>query len=92
MKNFRVLVAVLAIGTLGFTSCSKDDDGDSNSAQNCYECKIEILGNSQVQNICENEDGTLTVTTQGISNTVEDTTLDEYVSLQELVGAECTKK
>ena len=85
----RIKIAILAIGVLGFISCGSDDNGDA--IDNCETCSLTILEQVVVSEYCDNGDGTVTVTTDGVEQTEElgDATFDQFIAAFELLGASC---
>jgi len=80
MKKSILLLAFTA--TLAFTSCNKDDDGNG---KKCATCNIAGI----TTEACDNGDGTVTVTTAGVSETLTSEELDglspaEYVEVIKL--------
>ncbi|MGB5459227.1 MAG: hypothetical protein WBM91_11340 [Eudoraea sp.] len=85
----RIKIAILAIGVLAFTACGSDDNGDA--IDNCETCSLTILEQVVVSEYCDNGDGTVTVTTEGVEQTEElgDATFDQFIAAFELLGASC---
>tara|TARA_R110002050_G_scaffold54303_2_gene122917 strand:- start:11799 stop:12032 length:234 start_codon:yes stop_codon:yes gene_type:complete len=76
MKKFMLLA--LAIGTLGFASCDKDDDGGDDK---CTSCTVQ---NAPAIQICEGENGNAFIA--GQDSGVE---YAGYVSAIKTSGATC---
>ena len=89
MKKFKTVL--FSLGILLFAACSSDDDGAS--ALKCYDCTLEFLGQSIDSEYCDNGDGTIDVTTQGVTETVDsgETTFDDFISQVELIST-CTRQ
>lgn len=85
MKKFMLSMAVLA--AISFTSCSSDDD----AVDNCATCGIDLLGVVISSEYCDNGDGTMTVTVEGVSETVDlqGQSFDAFIQGLELSGATC---
>lgn len=71
-------ISILASMALGFSSCSSDDGDD----RICESCDLQ----GQTVEICDNRDGTYTVTAAGQSETIteeelEGVTPEEYIEL-----------
>ena len=78
LKNCILGIYILTIA-LVLSSCSSDDDSDNRNCENC-----DLQG--QNVEICDNEDGTYTVTAAGQSETIteeelEGVTPEEYIEL-----------
>ncbi|MEP0131847.1 MAG: hypothetical protein ABJJ25_10855 [Eudoraea sp.] len=84
----RIKIAILAIGVLGFTACSSDDD---EVVENCETCSLTILDEEVISEYCDNGDGTVTITTAGVEQTeeLEGATFDQFIAAFELLGATC---
>jgi len=89
MKKFKIVL--FSLGIILFTACSSDDS--NNEESKCYDCSLELLGQAIDSEYCDNGDGTLDVTTQGVTETVdlEGTTFDSFISQVEIISA-CTKQ
>ena len=85
----RIKIAILAIGVLGFTACSSDDNDEV--VENCETCTLLFAEQEVVSEYCDNGDGTVTVTTLGQEQTEElgDATFDQFIAAFELLGATC---
>jgi len=66
MRNIKI--ALLSIAMISFIACSSNDDELKNA--NCYDCAANLLIPLPVE-YCDNGDGTVDVTTLGISETVD---------------------
>lgn len=69
MKKFILSFAVIA--ALGFTSCSSDDDNNDGGTDTCETCSFDLLGTVVSSEYCDNGDGTMDVTTEGTTETVD---------------------
>ena len=89
MKNFKIVL--FSLGIILFVSCSSDDDSAEESK--CYDCSLELLGQFIDSEYCDNGDGTIDVTTQGVTETVdlEGTTFDSFISQVEIISS-CTEQ
>ena len=89
MKKFILSFAVIA--AIGFTSCSSDDDGGSNDG-GCETCEFDLLGTTVSTEYCDNGDGTMDVTTEGTTETVdlEGQDYDTFISALESSGFTCS--
>ena len=87
MKKSVLFLALAA--TVAFTSCSSDDDGDSNSS--CNTCTIELEGISSTTEYCDNGDGTMTATTDGVEQNVplNGISFASFISIIEASGGTC---
>lgn len=88
----KIILSFAVIATLGFTSCSSDDDNsDDGSISECLTCDLDILGTVISSEYCDNGDGTMTVTTDGQEQTVdlEGESFDSVISALEQAGAAC---
>ena len=84
----KKLFLFLALGSsIVFTSCNKDDD---DKASSCSTCDLDVLGTVTSSKYCDNGDGTISVTTQGTTQTVEldGVSFDTFISQLDLV-ADC---
>jgi len=89
----KIILSAFAVCTLLFTACSSDDSGDDNG-QECETCTINLLGEDVSTEICDNEDGTVTISTEG----EEDQTTDlmglsfaQFIATFETGGFECNQ-
>ncbi|MEP5338805.1 MAG: hypothetical protein ABJL44_19020 [Algibacter sp.] len=75
------MLSALLIGALGFTSCGSDDDGGSDSNDNCVTCAgYEIQGQAvPAQEVCKGENGNAFV--QNIDTTIS---YDTYITSLEI--------
>ncbi len=82
----KLVFSVMAIASLAFVGCSNDDDDDDNSS--CATCSIDFLGTPITSEYCDNGDGTITVTTQGVSQTedLDGVTFAQFISAFEVSG------
>lgn len=70
------------------TSCNNDDDGDNNDPV-CQTCSVEILGVTSVSEVCDNMDGTVSITSDGQTQTQtleEGQTFAQIIASFELLG------
>ena len=82
----------MAIITLGFTSCGSDDDSSDDNSNGCVICELTEEGITTESEICENEDGSFTVFSEGSSITFEESegiTFDQFVDFLEESGGSC---
>ena len=91
MKKFMLMLAV--VSAISITACSSDDDGGAGTQGNSdYEtCNLELLGESLTSEFCDNGDGTITVTSSGVTQ-IEDldgVTFEQFISGFELLGGTC---
>lgn len=82
--SFAIIASALSIS---FVSCSKDDDSSSSSNVECVTCNYALAGIPDVT-ICDNGDGTVTLTTSGVEN-VQTLDYDTYIQTLTLAGASC---
>jgi len=83
----KILLSGLVGLALLTTSCGSDDDNN-----NCSTCTNEILGIEIVADYCDNGDGTINVTIEGETETVDlpdGISFSDFISQQEGAGAEC---
>jgi hypothetical protein len=87
----KLIMSLAVVAALGFTSCSSDDDKGGNDDGGCQTCDIEALGFEISTEICDNEDGTITVTTEGVEQIIdlEEGTYAQYISALEAAGYDC---
>ncbi|WP_196885840.1 hypothetical protein [Aureivirga sp. CE67] len=78
MKNIKLFVAMMAISTASFISCSEDDGDDSTP---CYECELNGIKNT----LCPDADGNIKVLGQTIS-------YEDHKKNIELGGGSCKEK
>ncbi len=81
--SFAILATTLSATII---SCSKDDDSSSN--QECTTCKSEKDGNTTTTIICDNEDGTINVSINGVETTLPGS-YATYILTLEATGANC---
>ncbi len=67
MRNIKI--ALLSIAMISFIACSSDDDELKNA--NCYDCAANIVALVPAIDYCDNADGTVDVTSLGITKTVD---------------------
>ncbi len=89
MKKFMLVLAV--VSAISITACSSDDDDNSESANDCETCNLEFLGESVTSEFCDNGDGTMTVTSSGVSETedLDGATFEQFIAAYKLLGATC---
>lgn len=88
MKKVFLSFALVAAA---FVSCGDDDNGDSNGPV-CQTCEVELLGVPIVSEICDNGDGTVSITTDGETQTQtleEGQTYAQIIAGFEATGATC---
>jgi len=68
MKNIKI--ALLSIAMISFLACSSNDDDLKNANANCYDCNANLTIPLPVE-YCDNADGTVDMTTLGITETVD---------------------
>ena len=90
MKKFILSFAVIA--AIGFTSCSSDDDNGGSDDGGCQTCDIDLLGTTVSSEYCDNGDGTMDVTTEGTTETVDlqGQDYDAFISALESSGFTCS--
>jgi len=64
----KIKIVLLSIGMISFIACSSDDDNLKNA--NCYDCRANLTVSLPIK-YCDNADGTIDVTTLGITETVD---------------------
>lgn len=82
----RIFLAIGLITTLGFLSCSSDDDATKSNCESC----TSNAGNTF--EICDNRDGTYTSSENGVSETIteEDLELEGIsISIKDAVELVC---
>ncbi len=69
-------------------ACSSDD----NKGLACYDCSLELLGTVIESEYCDNGDGTIEVTINGETETVdlEGTSYDDFISQVQTIST-CTR-
>jgi hypothetical protein len=67
MRNIKIVL--LCIGMISFIACSSNDDDLTKNA-NCYDCSANLTIPFPID-YCDNADGTVDVTTLGITETVD---------------------
>lgn len=82
----RVKLLFLCIAMIGFVACSNDDDSSSN--QDCLSCSFSLEGELTSAEICDNGDGTITVSSGGQEETedLEGITFDDFIAALETIG------
>lgn len=83
----KVLFSALVI-CLAFTSCKKDDDGDDRT---CQTCELDILGTPFASEYCDNGDGSISITTEGETQTtsLNGSTYAQFIAALKQSGATC---
>lgn len=90
MKKIFSIAALALACTVSLTSCNKDDDSsDSNNNNDCITCTISQLGITSSTEFCDNGDGSITVTVNGQSTVVENTTISQASQALVTAGASC---
>lgn len=87
----KSIFMTLAIGVLCSISCSKSDD-DKKVLEDCQTCDLSLLGETFTSEICDNGDGTITITAFGqeeIEDLDEGVTFSQFISEFEQFGATC---
>ena len=87
----KLALGSFVIGSLLFNSCSSDDDKNS-SIEECQTCNLELLGESITSEICDNGDGTITLTTLGqeeVQELDEGVTFAQFITAYKEFGATC---
>ncbi|MFK7832182.1 MAG: hypothetical protein AB8B52_02795 [Winogradskyella sp.] len=88
----KLILSFAVIATLGFTSCSDDDDNNDNGSDPCQTCNIDLLGTSLSTEYCDNGDGTYTITVFGEEQVVDlgdDETFADVIAAVEAAGSAC---
>ncbi|MGB3607806.1 hypothetical protein [Psychroserpens sp.] len=91
MKKFMLSMVAIAALSFSVSSCSSDDDGGG-SDSDCETCSFDLLGTLVESEYCDNGDGTITVTTEGQSQTEDlptGTSFDEFIAQLETLGFDC---
>jgi hypothetical protein len=85
----KVLFSALILGLVFTTSCNKDDDGGSK--KDCKTCDLTAQGTTVTSKFCDNEDGTIEVTTGGQTQTqdLNGVTFEQFIAAYEQLGATC---
>ncbi|WP_298550427.1 hypothetical protein [uncultured Algibacter sp.] len=85
----KIMLTLAVVSAISFTACSSDDDDDSeNGGGTCKTCTLATISSE----ICDNGDGTITVTTLGVPQTVdlEGVTFSAFMSVyEEQEGVSC---
>jgi uncharacterized lipoprotein YehR (DUF1307 family) len=84
----KSIFVALMIGVLAITACSKNDD----DKKDCQTCNLDADGESISFEICDNGDGTITITSGGQSETedLEGATFEDAIAIYEVfLGATC---
>lgn len=83
MKKLVLSAAIL--GLIFTTSCSKDDDG---GGKVCETCNMSLMGTSITTEYCDNGDGTMDVTVNGETETVnlEGVSFNDYIDTMRQTG------
>lgn len=90
MKRLFLFTAILT--SLFFTACSTDDESSDDNSQDCFLCTIEIEFGGDVQitesEICDNEDGTVTITSEGQTEVIdlEGNSFDDFIETFQFLG------
>lgn len=85
------MLSVAVVAAISFSACSSDDDNGGGDDDECRTCSIEAGGFEISSEYCDNGDGTMTVTTEGVEQTVdlEETSFSNFISALETGGATC---
>jgi hypothetical protein len=88
MKKFGSVL--MSLGVLFLLACGSDDDSNE-AQQDCQTCSFELDGENVMAEICDNEDGTITITADGEEETesLEGATFAEFIAAIELFGGTC---
>ncbi|PTM11690.1 MAG: hypothetical protein DA407_01105 [Bacteroidetes bacterium] len=88
MKKF--ILGILTVGVLITTACGGSDD-DNNSSNQCQTCNQDFGGENITSEICDNGDGTFTITFNGEEETedLNGATFEEIIAAYEELGATC---
>ncbi|GAA4268826.1 hypothetical protein [Hyunsoonleella aestuarii] len=87
----KIALSTFFAGLLLFNSCSSSDD-ENKPLEECQTCNLEILGESITSEICDNGDGTITLTTLGqeeVEELDEGVTFAQFIAAFEEFGATC---
>ena len=89
MRNIKIVL--LSIGMISLIACSSDDDDLTKNA-NCYDCAANIVALVPAIDYCDNADGTVDVTSLGITKTVDlqGVSFEEFIAGVKLL-TNCTK-
>ncbi|NNK81554.1 MAG: hypothetical protein HKO92_00370 [Flavobacteriaceae bacterium] len=84
------ILSTLVVLSLSISACSNNDDKDTPS-EDCRTCLLELLGESTSTEICDNGDGTVTITSNGEEETqdLDGATFAQLIAGYELLGASC---
>lgn len=89
----KLNLSLLLVVAMIFIGCSNDDNGDNGEDQQstCSTCTLDLLGTPITSEYCDNGDGTVTVTTEGVEQTadLDGLTFEQFVSAFEQTGATC---
>lgn len=85
------MLCLAVITSLIFTACSSDDDNNSEEQETCETCDLDLLGTVISSEYCDNGDGTITITTEGLEQTqdLDGATFEQFILALELAGASC---
>ena len=83
----KIILTAAVVGMLTFTACGSDDDSGED-AQVCETCTIDFLGITTVTEYCDNEDGTVTATVDGVEEIVDlmGISFSQFITSVELLG------
>ena len=83
------ILGVLVVIALFVSACSSDDDKDSSN--DCQTCNQELEGQNISSEICDNGDGTFTITFLNEEETedLNGATFEQIIAAYEALGATC---
>jgi len=88
----KLVFSLMAVTALGFTSCGSDDDSSDDNSSECVICELTEEGITTDSEICENGDGSFTISSEGSEITFEESdgiTFDQFIDALEDAGASC---
>ena len=86
----KLILGALVVIALVISACSSSDD-DKDSSNECQTCNQEFEGQNISSEICDNGDGTYTITFLNEEETedLNGATLEQIIAAYEALGATC---
>ena len=83
----KILLSIVFF-SLVMISCSSDED-----PSNCYQCDVNLSGEPANTVICDNDDGTVDVTSEGLTKTIdlEGVSFEDFITAAQLLGT-CSRQ
>jgi len=85
MKKIKLILLLVSFALL---SCTSDEE-----SSNCFQCNVNLSGEPANTVICDNGDGTVDVTSAGVTKTIdlEGVTFEDFINAAQLLGT-CSRQ